>query len=119
MPPNTTTRLEAEQPTIRTYDTVRTWNTQTVEILLCSNEYKAIFEVEVNGDSFGFDAMAAAVEELYQTLPSNDNGTFVELERADGEQALFRDDACQREGWLRPLIVSVRIVGQTKEESVQ
>lgn len=92
------------------------WGKQTVEITLKQWRYAATFKVEIGGNCRGFEVLETAIGTLFEGLYDPSNPTDVArvvLKDSNGDTLLCSDDEDEGEAWLKPMVVSVAIVGWT------
>jgi hypothetical protein len=89
------------------------WGKQHVEIVLMQWDYKKSFTVDIGGNCIGFDVIEAAVERIYDGLPSDELGPFVILTNSAGDDLECQDEEGREDEWIKDMVVSAQIVGWT------
>lgn len=103
----------AMRPVIGAYSPNICWGRQMVEVQLRQWDYAAEFIVAIGGNCRGFDVLEAAIGSLIDQLSEGLDASSrlqVKLKNANGEELLDIDEEDVGEAWLRPMVVSVRIV---------
>jgi hypothetical protein len=100
---------------LTSYDPNIHWAKQTIEVVLQQWADKAVFLAVIGGNCQGLDVIEAAIAEVFNGLPNENDTTYVELKNAAGDFTRYYDEEEQEEEWMRNMVVSVRIVEQEKE----
>lgn len=88
---------------------------QTVKITLGMWDYRAEKETVVYGNCLGMCIIEAAVESVYNALPSDKYGAKeILLKNDDGKELLCTDDEDEEEDWLKQMVVKVEIIAIEK-----
>ncbi|MFZ5739624.1 MAG: DUF5406 family protein [Pseudomonadota bacterium] len=101
------------RPVIGAYSPNIRWGRQMVEVQLKQWDYAAEFIVGIGGNCIGFDVLEAAIGSVIDHLSEGVDASQllqVKLKNADGGELLLIDEEDDGEAWLRPMVVSVRIV---------
>lgn len=94
---------------------------QRYELTFSQWDAHATHVVEVGGNCAGLVNIQHAMEEVYETLPSNRRGqaTMV-LSKADGSDDLIvEDELNQGEDWIGSMLTSARFLGFVEREALQ
>lgn len=92
---------------------------QTVRLTFGMWRYRLTLEVPVKGNLMGFDAIRAAVENVYESLPArtvyDDRGrdeemAEIQLQDPDGDTLRVEDDELKGEDWLRDMVIAAEII---------